>query len=63
MPPREIDWSAVREARRRSKCGRQRPGDQELCERAWKADPERYRTLSTEVVDEVTDKMRETGSA
>ena len=53
-----INWDMVREARRRGKKGVMRPGDQELCEAAMKADLERYRKLSAEVVQEVTEEMQ-----
>ena len=53
-----IDWHRVREARRRGKKGVMQPGDQELCEAAMKADPERYAKLSREVVQEVTEEMQ-----
>jgi hypothetical protein len=53
-----IDWYKVREARRRGKMGIMQPGDQELCEAAIKADPERYAKMSREVVQEVTEEMQ-----
>lgn len=31
-----------------------RPGDQELCSKAFAADPERYKTLSHQIIDEIT---------
>lgn len=54
----EIDWTKVREARRRGKLGRPRPGDEELVRAAFAADPDRYRELSREVVDEVVEELR-----
>lgn len=56
-----IDWDKVREARRRGKLGRMRPGDQELVEAAMRDDPERYRGMSAEVIAEVTEEMRSFG--
>lgn len=58
-----IDWSAVRMAKYRSKCGRAQPGDQELYERAWATDRKRYQDLEREVYADVNDKMRNGGSA
>jgi len=48
-----IDWAAVRQAQRRGKEGRMRPGDDELCVRAYHADPERYTKSKREVDAEV----------
>jgi hypothetical protein len=42
----EIDWNKVADARRRGKKGTMRPGDA--------ADPERYKTLSHQIIDEIT---------
>ena len=53
-----IDWSKVREARRRGKMGIMQPGDQELCVVAMKADKDRDRKLSAEVVQEVAEEMQ-----
>jgi hypothetical protein len=50
----EIDWNKVADARRRGKKGTMRPGDQELCSKAFAADPERYKTLSHQIIDEIT---------
>ena len=56
-----IDWTEVEAARRRGKLGRMRPEDQELCDRAYKADSERYSKMSRRVVEEVTDEIRGRG--
>jgi len=53
MGKREIDWEKVREAQKRGKYGRMQPGDMDLCEKAWKADPKRYAELREGVLDEV----------
>lgn len=50
LPP--PDWRQVLEACRRSKAGRAREGDMELCTHAWKFDRERYRAVSKEGQDE-----------
>lgn len=55
----EIDWEKVRAARRRGKLGRMQPGDEELVRAAFAADPDRYRALSEEVVDEVVAELRD----
>lgn len=55
---KNIDWYRVKEAQRRGKRGTMQPGDQELCEEAFKADPERYRKQGKEVRIEVTEEMR-----
>ena len=41
-----IDWPAVQAAARRSKLGHASSADQDLCLRAWKADPKRYSEVS-----------------
>lgn len=53
MMAEDIDWGRVREAQKRGKYGRMVDGDMELCEEAWKADPERYAQLREGVLDEV----------
>jgi hypothetical protein len=58
-----IDWEKVAQARRRGKMGSMQTGDMELCIRAWKDDPERYKALSDEIVEQVIKEMRMLGNA
>ena len=53
-----INWFRVAEARKRGKYGRMLPGDQELCDRALKADPRRYREMQKQILAEVAEEMR-----
>ena len=53
-----IDWARVKEAQRRGKRGTMQPGDQELCEEAFKADPGRYGLQGEEVRKEVVEEMQ-----
>ncbi len=48
-----VDWIKVREAMRRAREGCSKVDDQQLCEKAFKADKSRYAALHTEVVDEI----------
>lgn len=58
-----VDWDKVQAAMYRGKTGRAQPGDQKLCELAIAVDVLRYRTFSTKVVSDVTEKMRNGGVA
>jgi len=51
-------WDKVKEAQKRIKCEKGRPGDQEMCELAFRADPDRYKKQGQEVREEVTEEMR-----
>lgn len=53
----KIDWTAVREAQKRSKYGRASADDQSLCELAWRADRVRYKQQEYEVFDEVYEEV------
>jgi len=53
MKKKNIDWHRVKEAQRRGKKGIMQPGDQEMCEEAFKADPERYGKQGEEVRIEI----------
>jgi hypothetical protein len=65
MPKRrtfvEIDWERVELARLRGKLGTMRPGDQELCENAFRADPKRYDEISKRVLAKIDKDMKERG--
>jgi hypothetical protein len=51
-PIPEIDWTAVRAAKLRSKLGRSQPGDSVLCYAAFQADEKRYELIDQETNDE-----------